>query len=169
MSTPVVLPNAVAAAHRAYVLANIARDRATNHPEQATLLTIADCLDTAALAFQTEPPNRINGVTITNTIPADAWLALHDAAETARNHPCAGYPADLADYVTQPVFRDELRQFEPEDLEGDPTPAKQREVALRAALNSVHSLITPVSDRALVASLFRVALTLHAELADAQH
>ncbi|GGW94765.1 hypothetical protein [Streptomyces noursei] len=163
MTTPAPLPTARAAAHRAYVLANMARDRSTNHPACNALLAIADYLDVAALAFQTEPPSVFNGITITNEIPADAWLALHDAENTAREHPCTGFPTTLGQYVTQPVFRNELTRPAPT---GPAHVTDQRVTALVAALDSVHGLITPDSDQTLVDVMLGAAFALHAELAD---
>ncbi|MFI1201682.1 hypothetical protein ACH4VR_19885 [Streptomyces sp. NPDC020883] len=163
MSTATPLPNALAAAHRAHTLANLARGRAPLHPARDALLAIADLLDIAALSFQTEPPTYFNGIAVTNTVPADAWLALTDAEYKAVDNPRTGFPAAFGQYVTQPVFGNALKL--PDRTDPVSPALADKETQLLAALRLVHDQLATATTPDLVAVMLEAALILHSKLA----
>ncbi|MDN3056876.1 hypothetical protein PH213_20440 [Streptomyces sp. SRF1] len=93
------------AADRARTLADIVRDRAPLNPARNALLAIAAHLGASAEAFETDEPFVIEGVTVTNTIPADAAVSLHQAQTIAEDNPRIAYLRHVIDYVTAPITR----------------------------------------------------------------
>ncbi|WP_406501578.1 hypothetical protein OHA04_27545 [Streptomyces sp. NBC_01590] len=107
-----ITANARAAANRARTLADVIRDRAAMHPAQNNLLAITKHLTDAAHSFETEPAPVIGGITITNTFPADACLALWDAQAIAADDRRIAHLEDAIDHVTGPA--PELQALHPE-------------------------------------------------------
>ncbi len=93
------LPNARRAADRARTLAETLR----NTTDDETLRVIADRLDMAAAAFADTPPPILDGVTITNTLPAEAMLPLWEARSLAEDAAPADCPPAVLDYITAPI------------------------------------------------------------------
>ncbi|MGW3628031.1 hypothetical protein [Streptomyces sp. NPDC000880] len=151
------------AAFRARTFAEIARRRAAANPARDALLMLADLLDVAALSFETEPPQIMDGITVTNTIPADAWLALADAETVAEENPGTGFPAHFGRYVTAPVFG------RTPDVPGPLNPVSPalatQEINLATALGLVHGHLETTGDREVTAAMLEAALILHGKFA----
>lgn len=135
-------PNALAAAHRANTIATIARTRAAspapvpNTEGRAALLEIAALLETAAHSLRTEEPGTWDGIVITNTMDWDASHALRTADEIAAAHPAIGFPPLFSQYVTAPVYGNEVG-LPPSLLPGGPV-LIAREGGLFARLHAIH-------------------------------
>ncbi|MEE1764472.1 hypothetical protein [Streptomyces sp. SP18BB07] len=160
MSIP---PKALAAAHRARTIAAIARTRATVPLQTATshdaLWKIANLLDAAATAFETEHPDTFNGITITNTVPVDAWLALADAERIAAANPTLGFPPMFGQYVTAVVYGSEI-ELPPSLLPGGPV-LIAKEGDLFARLFAVHGHLRVTTGEEITTALLEAAFTLH--------
>jgi hypothetical protein len=103
------------AADRAADLAEIFRSRAAVHPRtRATMLLIAGHLSTAAEALRCYVPPVFDGVTVTNTTPAEAGFALMEAMAAAAEDPALGLPDELFYVVTAPITRRPLHKLLPE-------------------------------------------------------
>ncbi|MER6616351.1 hypothetical protein [Streptomyces xantholiticus] len=163
MTTATPHPNAVAAATRAEALATLARRRAPLHPAQSALLEIAARLDTVAQAFTTEV-DVINGITISNSVPGDAWLALHEAETIAEEAPATGFPAEFGQYVTQPVYGHSLDV--PDPVNPSSVALAAQEARLIAALVMVHhELADTAADAAYTAAMLDAAFLIRSRLA----
>ncbi|MFG3263039.1 hypothetical protein [Streptomyces bobili] len=158
-------PNALAAAHRANTIATIARTRAAsparvpNAEGRAALLEIAALLETAAHSLQTEEPGTWDGIVITNTMDWDASHALRTADEIAAAHPAIGFPPLFSQYVTAPVYGNEV-DLPPSLLPGGPV-LIAREGDLFARLHAIHGhlrLMPPARD---TTALLEGAFALH--------
>ncbi|MEU6756050.1 hypothetical protein [Streptomyces sp. NPDC046685] len=158
MTTATPLRNAVAAATRARILAELAQRRAPFNPARAALENIADALYVAANAFIEDEPQSLDGVVITNCIPWDAWEALNSAQDLAAEHPVTGFPLKLAQYVTQPVYRNELELPAPLNPRS-PALAAQEE-RLRGCLEGLHQMLTPGADDDTVTVVLESAFSL---------
>ncbi|MBT2490615.1 hypothetical protein J7E96_19270 [Streptomyces sp. ISL-96] len=93
------------AATRARALAYVVLSRAALHPAQDVLMQMVELLDTAALAFETEDAPVMDGITITNTTPFDAAMALLECQALAEDNPAAGIADAVFYYVTAPISR----------------------------------------------------------------
>lgn len=162
MTTATPLPNAIAAATRCAVLADLALRRAPLHPAGPVLETIADCLYGAGAAFQEDVPTVIEGVVITNLMPADAWVALYDAEQLAADHPTTGFPATFGQYVTQPVYGAPLDL--PDPLNPRSAELADQETRLRTGLEAMHALLTPDADKETVTLALESAFLLRSKL-----
>ncbi|GHA94419.1 hypothetical protein [Streptomyces chryseus] len=100
-----ITATAVDAAARARALAYVILSRAALHPAQDALTEMVEHLDTAALAFEAEDAPVIDGVTVTNTTPIDAGMALVQCMALAVDNPAAGIPDEVFYYVTAPISR----------------------------------------------------------------
>ncbi|MFF0698386.1 hypothetical protein ACFYU4_37850 [Streptomyces tendae] len=170
-------PNALAAAFRARTIAAIARVRATfpapipNAEGRAALTRIAVLLDFAAHSLETEEPGTLGGIVITNELPFDAYEALHKAANIAADNPAIGFPPRFTQYVTAPVFRNEV-ELPPSLLPGGPV-LIAREGDLFARLLALHAHLQAkllAADEVTEANLM-AAFTLHwkhAQLAESE-
>ncbi|MEU0429757.1 hypothetical protein ABZ235_40560 [Streptomyces canus] len=156
-------PNALA--HRARTIATIARTRAANpapvpNADGRTALTdIANLLDGAAGALENDEPGTWDGTVITNTLPFDATIALHAADEIAAAHPAIGFPPRFTQYVTAPVYGNEV-ELPPSLLPSGPV-LIAREGDLFARLLVVHGhlrLMPPARD---TTALLEGAFALH--------
>ncbi|MFN1193304.1 hypothetical protein ACK03K_34135 [[Kitasatospora] papulosa] len=166
-------PTAQAAAHRARTIAAIARTRVASPapiPDptgRAALLEIADRLDIAAYSFETDEPGSLDGITITNTVPVDAYLALSEAETIAEDNPTSGFPPEFGEYVTAPVYGKAV-SLPPSLLPGGPVLIAQ-EGDLFARLLVLHAELAastaPESIAGLLELVFRL-LWKHAQLAD---
>ncbi|MDH6629383.1 hypothetical protein M2271_007219 [Streptomyces sp. LBL] len=146
-------PNALAAAHRARTIATIARTRAAspapvpNADGRTALMDIATLLDDAATALETEDPGAWDGIVITNTLPFDTSIALHAADDIAAANPAIGFPPRFTQYVTAPVYGNEV-DLPPSLLRGGPV-LIAREGDLFARLFALHGhlrLMLPARD-----------------------
>lgn len=171
-------PNALAAAHRARTIATIARTRAISttvvldEKGRAALALIADLLDTAAHSLATEEPGNWDGIVITNTIDFDASHALLTANTVAIDNPGIGFPPHFTQYVTVPVFGNEI-ELPPSLLPGGPVLIAQ-EGDLFARLLALHGHYLAITDaqenRENTTAALEAAFTLHwkhARLAEA--
>ncbi|MFD7501570.1 hypothetical protein [Streptomyces sp. NPDC059850] len=158
-------PNALAAAHRARTIATIARTRAAspapipNAEGRAALARIADHLDVAADSLETEEPGQWDGIVITNTMDWNASHALRTADEIAAAHPAIGFPPRFSQYVTAPVYGNEV-DLPPSLLPGGPV-LIAREGDLFARLLTLHGhlrLMPPARDTTV---FLEGAFTLH--------
>ncbi|WP_284576757.1 hypothetical protein [Streptomyces sp. 2P-4] len=96
---------ALAAAANARALADIVRSRSAIHPAAETLLAIAALLITAAESLETTEAPVMDGITVTNTTPAEAAFALMEAQALALDNPQAGISDHVMYYVTAPITR----------------------------------------------------------------
>ncbi|MEU2969017.1 hypothetical protein ABZ687_29070 [Streptomyces ardesiacus] len=120
------------AAHRARVIAEIARDRFAPPAAFAALQGMAALLDVAAAHFDAVPPNA------PRELPTEATEALFLAEQVAVDHPAARFPAELGEYVLAPLVNRPLPL---------PAPLKprdtgrfaQREADLIHALHLLHA------------------------------
>ncbi|MFE5715795.1 hypothetical protein ACFQ7J_33865 [Streptomyces sp. NPDC056501] len=155
------LPNALHAAARARAIAGIARRRRMrNHPAEEALTTVAELLDNVALAFETDLPQVLNGVVITNTIPVDASLLLATAEDVVAQNKATGLPASLGQYVTSAV----LGTLElPRPLHPVSAQLASQETSLRGALQLLHERhLTGAGERPEAAALYlEAAFKLH--------
>ncbi|MDH6449591.1 hypothetical protein M2155_001999 [Streptomyces sp. SAI-119] len=157
--------NALDAAHRARSIATIARTRAENPAPvpnaegRAALLEIATLLDTAAHSLETEDPGTWDGIVITNTIDWDASHALRTADEIAAAHPTIGFPPRFTQYVTAPVFGNNI-DLPPSLLPGGPV-LIAKEGDLFARLLALHAAIDLTTDPGTLALLLENAFLLH--------
>lgn len=162
MSTTTPLPNALRAASRARIIAEIARRRALlNHPAEDALTTIADLLDNVAGHFETDTPQVWDGITITNTIPFDASLLLSYAEDIAKKNPATGFPTRFGQYVTSAMFGTlEL----PEPLHPASAQLAAQEARLRAGLRLLHEHhLTGAEDPQGAATYLESAFLLHSK------
>ncbi|MFF8789159.1 hypothetical protein [Streptomyces sp. NPDC015125] len=168
-------PNALDAADRARTIATIARTRAAdpaplpNAEGRAALLEIATLLDTAAHSLETEEPGTWDGIVITNTMDWDASQALRAADEIAATHPAIGFPPRFTQYVTAPVFGNNV-DLPPSLLPGSPV-LIVLEGDLFAKLLVLHAAIGTMTGKDIVALLLENAFRLHwkhAHLAELQ-
>ncbi|GGW99943.1 hypothetical protein [Streptomyces chryseus] len=108
-------PAARDAATRARALAYVLLSRAALHTAQDVLMQMVEHLDTAAHAFETEEPPVMDGVTVTNTTPIDAGMAIVQCMALAVDNPAARIPDEVFYYVTAPISRRavELPQLNP--------------------------------------------------------
>ncbi|MBZ6253540.1 hypothetical protein KVH27_34900 [Streptomyces olivaceus] len=170
-------PNALAAAFRARTIAAIARARAAspapipNADGRAALTRIAALLDAAAHSLETEEPGAIGGIVITNTVDWDASHALRTADEIAADNPAIGFPPRFTQYVTAPVFRNEVK-LPPSLLPGGPV-LIAKEGDLFARLYAIHGRLraTLLSTNEVTEANLKAAFALHwkhARLADSE-
>ncbi|MGW2496192.1 hypothetical protein ACWCV2_17040 [Streptomyces pseudogriseolus] len=160
-------PNARAAAFRARTIATVARERAANPAPVLTtegrdaLHQIAALLDAAALVLETEEPDVIDGITITNVLPFDAWEPLHKATNLAADNPAIGFPPNFTQYVTAPVFRDPV-DLPPSLLPGGPV-LIAKEGDLFARLHAVHAHLhhTLLTRDGVTVGYLKAAFALH--------
>ncbi|WP_328736608.1 hypothetical protein [Streptomyces bobili] len=158
-------PNALAAAHRANTIATIARTRAAspapvpNTEGRAALLEIAALLETAAHSLRTEEPGTWDGIVITNTMDWDASHALRTADEIAAAHPAIGFPPLFSQYVTAPVYGNEVG-LPPSLLPGGPV-LIAREGGLFARLHAIHGHLRRMPPARDTTALLEGAFALH--------
>ncbi|MGW4087031.1 hypothetical protein ACWEGS_28765 [Streptomyces sp. NPDC004822] len=162
-----VLPNAIDAAHRARTIAATARTRATTPTLTAdtrtALATIADLLDDAARSLETEEPATFDGITVTNTLPFDASMALHAARQIADDNPSTGIPENVDRYITAPVFRNPIDLPTPRLPHGHPLTRKEADLIAR--LDTVHTgYLTATTSAELTTAALTAALELHWKL-----
>ncbi|GAA5070564.1 hypothetical protein [Streptomyces similanensis] len=152
---------ALNAAHCARAIATIARTRlpALNAPSRAALVQIAERLDAAALALETEDPGTLDGITITNTLPWDAYAALSHADDIAANNPTIGFPADLGRYVTAPIFGDDAPM--PAPLQPRSAVLAGQAADLIARLHATHAHLKTATTPDVTTALLETAFTLH--------
>lgn len=93
------------AAARARDLAEVIRSRTNSNPHGKTLMELVTHLNTAAECFETDEPPVIDGITVTNTIPGAAGVALMQAMAAASDTPEAGIADSLFLYVTSHITR----------------------------------------------------------------
>ncbi|MFD8820774.1 hypothetical protein ACFV1C_00145 [Streptomyces sp. NPDC059605] len=98
-----ITATARAAANRARDLAYVLLSRTPLHPAEDVLLQMVELLDTAGYAFETEDAPVMDGITITNTIPAAAALALMECRALAEDNPATGIAGEVFAYVTAPI------------------------------------------------------------------
>ncbi|MGC9478843.1 hypothetical protein ACP4I1_32470 [Streptomyces sp. WG4] len=162
-------PHARAAAHRARTIAAIARTRFANPRAilnadgRAALLEIAALLDTAALSLETAEPGTWDGVVITNTMDWDASHALRTADTVAAANPAIGFPPRFTQYVTAPVFGNDV-DLPPSRLGGGAGPALiAQEGDLFARLHAVHGhlRLKPLSRDGVTVGYLKAAFALH--------
>jgi hypothetical protein len=154
-----VTQTARAAADRAENLANVLRDRAAAHPAAAVLLKMASRLDTAARAFATEPAPVLDGITVTNTVPFEAGIALMECQALAQDHPEAGVRDEVFYYVTAPISR---RAPLPEAAPGREATALRTRIALAA--HDLDALST--ADSTTLHAFLAVLVDLHRQYAE---
>lgn len=172
MSIP---PAALAAAHRARAIATIARTRAAKPTPvladagRTALRKIAELLDAAAHALETEPASIDNGDL---HYPADAWLSLQAAEVVALAHPGIGIPRTLGQYVTGALYPHDKVQSEvdlPLSLLPRTVKAIVREADLFSRLLGLHGALRFVTDQATTTLVLEDVFRLHwqhARLAD---
>ncbi|MER7135363.1 hypothetical protein ABT358_02320 [Streptomyces sp. NPDC000341] len=129
--TATIPATATAAAGRARDLAELITERAALHPASEALLKIADLLTTAATSLETTDAPVMDGITVTNTTPAEACFALMDAQAVALGNPNAGISDHVMWYVTAPITR---RVPELEQLNPVSTQLARQEVSLRTRI-----------------------------------
>ncbi|MGW2550041.1 hypothetical protein [Streptomyces sp. NPDC001635] len=103
-----------AAAQRARVVAEIARDRFAPPATMSALGFIAAHLDAAAAAFEAVPPGAYD------ELPTEACEELFRAQEIAAQHPAARFAADFGEYILVPLIDRALPfpdRLDPADLE----------------------------------------------------
>jgi hypothetical protein len=109
-----ITPNTLAAAHRARIIASIARTRALSPAladdtaARTALGEIADLLNTAADVLERDESTTWDGVLITNTMDFDATHAFLRADAIAEATPTTGFPPHFTQYATAPVFRNDV-------------------------------------------------------------
>ncbi|MEV3895340.1 hypothetical protein [Streptomyces anulatus] len=103
--TAVIPDTARTAADRARTLAEVITARAALHPATDTLLAISTLLITAAESLEATEAAVFDGITVTNTTPAEAAFALMEAQALALDNPRAGISDHLMYYVTAPITR----------------------------------------------------------------
>ncbi|MGW3954615.1 hypothetical protein ACWEKM_27620 [Streptomyces sp. NPDC004752] len=169
-------PAALATAHRARAIATIARTRATkttpvlDDAGRTALRKIADLLDAAAHALETEPATIDNGGL---HFPADAWLSLQAAEAVALAHPNIGIPHTLGQYVTAVLYphgTPESEVYLPLSLLPRSTKAIVREAELFGRIHGLHGALRFVTDQATTTLVLEDVFRLHwqhARLADA--
>ncbi|MFC7887236.1 hypothetical protein ACFUVV_35870 [Streptomyces sp. NPDC057376] len=163
-------PHARAAAHRARTIAAVARTRFANPRAilnadgRAALLEIAALLDAAALSLETAEPGTWDGVVITNTVDWDTSHALRSADTVAAANPAIGFPPRFTQYVTAPVFGNDV-DLPPSVLpSGGAGPALiAQEGDLFARLHAVHGhlRLKPLSRDGVTVGYLKAALALH--------
>ncbi|MGX1301375.1 hypothetical protein RKD35_002863 [Streptomyces albogriseolus] len=140
-------------AARARDLADILRARLEGHPHRAELLVFIGHLHTAAEGFETAEPLVMDGVTVTNVVPAEGYMPLLMAIGHAADHPEAGVSEAVFAYVTAPITR---RAYRPEPLAGGGR--ADAELRTRIAL-AEHDLATegdPTTRYAILATLVQL-------------
>lgn len=172
MSIP---PVGLAAAHRARAIATIARTRTTkptpvlDDAGRTALRKIAELLDAAAHALETEPATINNGGL---HFPADAWLSLQAAEAVALAHPGIGIPRTLGQYTTAVLYPHDTAEGEvdlPLSLLPRTTKAMVREAELFGRLLGLHGALRIVTDQATTTLVLEDVFRLHwqhARLAD---
>ncbi|MDV6291363.1 hypothetical protein R2F25_38780 [Streptomyces sp. UP1A-1] len=115
------------AAHRARVIAEIARDRFAPPATLAAMRDMAALLDVAAAHFDAVPPNA------PRELPTEATEALFRAEQVAVDHPASRFPAELGEYVLSPLVCRDLPM---------PAPLKPRDTGrfARREADLVHAL-----------------------------
>lgn len=159
-----VHPTALAAAHRARTLATIARTRAAwpvmeNNATGRAAAQIAELLDTAAHSLETEEPQQLDGITITNALDFDASMALHTAEDLAAEHPTIGFPPRFAPYVTAPMFREDIEVPASGLPSGSPFTAQEDDLFVR--LTVMHGVLDGLTAPEAVAAILTVVFELH--------
>ncbi|WP_327415428.1 hypothetical protein [Streptomyces sp. NBC_01233] len=119
------------AASRARALAYVILSRAALHPAQDVLMQMVEHLDTAAVAFETDQAPVMDGVTVTNTTPIEAGMALMQCMALAVDNPRAGIADQVFYYVTAPISR---RAVELPQLNPVSTQLARQEGRLRTAI-----------------------------------
>lgn len=118
------------AAHRARIIAEVARDRFADGTIRVALLTIAAHLDAAADLFAAVPPG-------TQGLPTEATEELFRAEQAAVDCPATRFPPEFGEYVLAPLVERPLPM--PALLHPlDPTQAL-RETDLRNRLAQLHA------------------------------
>lgn len=96
------------AAHIAQVIARLARTRAaeTAYADAApVLLRIAGHMDAAAATLVNAELDEMDGVKVTNRLPAETWQEVHDAETAAEQSPAStGFRPGFAEIVTEVFF-----------------------------------------------------------------
>ncbi|MFF4900484.1 hypothetical protein [Streptomyces sp. NPDC001068] len=146
-------------AARARDLAEILRTRAFGHPHKDVLLVFIGHLYTAAEAFDTIAPLVMDGVTITNAIPAEASMPLLMAVSRASEHPEAGISEALFAYVTAPITR---RTYRTEPLPAS-DPSARRDVELRTRIALAEHNLTTETDPTTRYALLAILMQLHGD------
>ncbi|MEU5834506.1 hypothetical protein ABZ820_12650 [Streptomyces diacarni] len=149
------------AADRARLLAAVLRDRADQHPAEAQLRAIAADLDTVAHDFATEQPSVINGVTITNDIPAGAAMALWNAHAIAEDTPGLAHLRPVLRHVLAHMpgaTAPEMEQLGPEFA--------RREAGLRTRIALAAHELGRAGDPTTRHALLAILVDLHREFAD---
>lgn len=148
---------AEAAAHRARIIAAIARDRFAPPASLTALRFIAAHLDQADSAFER---SRADASGIDSlTVAADV---LDDARQLAALHPATRLPVTFTEYVTAPLTGDALPM--PDPLNPASTVYAMQEAELRAALEGAHRELRADASEAAVDAWLPTALHLHRDL-----
>ncbi|GAA2439278.1 hypothetical protein [Streptomyces glaucus] len=125
-----------AAAERARILAQIARDRFAPPETLRVLGDIARHLDAAADTLAAYKPSTIPGLA-GHDVPSEAWEELFIADTLALDHPATRFPTDFTDYVKQPITGRRLPFPDPLNPLADWL--AERETALRDRLEQLHA------------------------------
>ncbi|MER6109298.1 hypothetical protein [Streptomyces hirsutus] len=154
-------PNLVRAV-RTRAIAGVARTRATERPDVAAqLLAVANFLDTAAAAFETEEPDVIDGVTITNTLPFDASMPLMEAAWLVEETPGTGLPDDFTAYVVDAFKRRAMPAPPMAQFAAAGPDVRAHAVNVLARLTTAHNDLHAARTPEDVTTCLQAALTLH--------
>ncbi len=149
---------ATAAAGRARDLAELITERAALHPASEALLKIADLLTTAATSLETTDAPVMDGITVTNTTPAEACFALLDAQGVAQGNPLAGISDHVMWYVTAPITR---RVPELEPLNPVSPQLARQEASLRTRIALAADELRTTTDADTRRDVLEALLNLH--------
>lgn len=149
---------ATAAAGRARTLAELVARRAPLHPASEALLKIAALLTTAAEALETTDAPVMDGITITNTTPAETVFALMDAQAIALANPATGISDHVMWYVTAPITR---RVPELGELSPVSTQLARQETRLRNRIAVVAAELDTATDENTRYGVLEALLLLH--------
>ncbi|MFI8206657.1 hypothetical protein [Streptomyces sp. NPDC085937] len=125
----------LAAADRAHVIAQIARDRFASHGIVRVLHDIARHLDAAADMLAKFQPSTIPGIA-GHEAPMDAWEELFIVETLADDRPQTLFPPEITEYVKAPVMGRAL-PF-PEPLNPVSARFAAEETKYRARLEQLH-------------------------------
>lgn len=146
-------------AARARDLAQILRSRTEGHPHKDVLLVLAGHLHTAAEGFDTTAPLVMDGVTVTNTTPAEAHMPLLMALCAAADAPEAGVSEAVFAYVTAPITG---RTYSLEPLPST-DPGARQDVQLRTRIALAEHDLATESDPTTRYAILATLLQLHGE------
>ncbi|MGW5931556.1 hypothetical protein ACWF2L_35760 [Streptomyces anulatus] len=156
--TATIPTTALAAADRARTLADVITARAALHPAADVLHAIAALVTTAAESLETTDAPVFDGITVTNTTPAEAVFALMGAQALALDNRRAGISDHVMYYVTAPITRrvPELPALNPVSTQLARQEGRLR-VRIALAADALNTATTPDSRHGALETL----LTLH--------